>query len=768
MNILVNNLTSGMISDLLYTRLELDQYKNSAKRIDNFEPLIYGGARVRAGSRYIGSTDGVERLESFVYADDISYILAFGEDYIRFIKDKAIIEDPLSPGDPYEVATTYEEEDLFDIVTEQINDVVIAVHPDYAPATLSRFADDNWTYSTDIFDYPPMLSLNETATTLYCSAVSGTAKTLTASTSIFNSGQVGAYFELTHRRDAGSLSHTVTTTPNEVSSTIKVKGAYSFYTVGTFTGTILVQSSFDGGTTWETVKTLTSASDSNYSITGTMDEDTLMRIKTNCSAVSTCRFELQTQQQLIKGLVKVTGYTSGTVLTVSVINTLDSTSTTDMWKEGAFSTYRGFPRVVTQFQQRLIFIGTANNPKGIWMSKTSAPFDFEVTDQEDSSIFIELIGKQNIIQWATAQDKLLIGSFGEEIVLRGNAQDEAISISNPPFTTTQSSFGSARIQAIVADDITLFVQRSGIRLFESGFDWTKQAIVSSELTKLSPEILGDGVKQLAYKQNNTSAVYALLNNGTIARLTYVRLDDVKAWSRINTYTDWTYNSSSEKLTEGTQSVIKSIAIIPSAVTSEDEVWCLVERVIDGSTVYYYEVFEPYTSTSNSAVHVDSAIVFTSETATTTVTGLDHLEGEYVAINNGGASEEPRQVVDGEIELATATTKAIIGLPIKAEIEFHPFNYIGQTGPSYAEPKAYSDFYIVLKDSIGGYIKSSNNPNRELIHIRSFNDYMDEPIPLFNGDMKIGFQTAKNRDETLTIGQNLPLPFTITGLKYKIT
>ncbi len=768
MNILINNLTSGMISDLLYTRLELDQFKNSAKNIENFEPMIYGGVKARTGSRYVGSTNSPERLESFIYADDISYILAFGEDYIKFIKDKAIIDDPLSPGDPYEIVTTYKEEDLFDIATEQINDVVISVHPDYAPATISRLADDNWSFSTDIFDYPPMLSLNETATTLSCSATTGSSRVLTASTAIFNSGHVGSYFELTHKRDAGSLSYVITTTTGATSSSIKVKGTYSFYTVGTFTGTILVQASFDGGTSWETVKTLTSASDSNYSITGIMDEDALMRVSTTCSAVSACRFELQTQQQLIKGLVKVVGYTSTTVLAVNVINALDSTAVTDLWKEGAFSTYRGFPRVVTQFQQRLIFIGTATSPKGIWMSKTSAPFDFEVTDQEDSSIFIELIGKQNIIQWATAQDKLLIGSFGEEIVLRGNAQDEAISITNAPFTTTQSSYGSARIQAIVADDITLFVQRSGIRLFESGFDWTKQAIVSSELTKLAPEILGDGVKQLSYKQNNTSAIYALLNNGTIARLTYARLDDVKAWSKISTFTDWTYNTSTETLTEGTQSVIKSIAIIPSAVTSEDEVWCLVERVIDGMSVYYYEVFEPYTNIASDAVHVDSAVIFTSETATKTVTGLDHLEGEYVAINNGGASEEPKQVVDGEIELNTATTKAIVGLPIKAEVEFHPFNFIGQTGPSYVEPKSYFDFYAVLKDANGGYIKSSNNPNKQLIHMRTFNDLMDEAVPLFNGDMKLGFQTAYNRSETLTIGQNLPLPFTLTGLRYKIS
>jgi hypothetical protein len=471
---------------------------------------------------------------------------------------------------------------------------------------------------------------------------------------------------------------------------------------------------------------------------------------------------------LIKGLVKVIGYVASNQLTVNIINPLDSTAVTDIWKEGAFSKNRGYPRIVCQFQQRLIFIGTASSTKGIWMSKTSAPFDFEVTDQEDSSIFIELIGKQNVIQWATAQDKLLLGSFGEEIVLRGNTQDEAISISNQPFTSIQSSYGSARIQAIIADDITLFVQRSGIRLFESGFDWTKQAIVSSELTKLAPEILGDGVKQLSYKQNNTSAIYALLNNGTIARLTYARLDDVKAWSKISTFTDWTYNTANETLTEGTQSVIKSIAIIPSAVTSEDEVWCLVERVIDGSTVYYYEVFEPYTNIASDAVHVDSAVIFTSVTATTTVTGLDHLEGEYVAINNGGASEEPKQVVTGEIELSTATTKAIIGLPIKSELEFHPFNFIGQMGPSYVEPKSYYDFYAVLKDANGGYIKSSNNPNKQLFHMRTFNDLMDEAIPLFNGDMKLGFQTAYNRSETLTIGQNLPLPFTLTGLRYKIS
>jgi hypothetical protein len=60
----------------------------------------------------------------------------------------------------YEVATQYEEDDLFDIHFVESADVIYLTHPKYHPQKLSRLADDNWTIEDIPFVGGPYLEEN--------------------------------------------------------------------------------------------------------------------------------------------------------------------------------------------------------------------------------------------------------------------------------------------------------------------------------------------------------------------------------------------------------------------------------------------------------------------------------------------------------------------------------------------------------------------------------------------------------------------------------
>lgn len=156
------NFTAGELSPKLYGRVDIAKYGNGAAVVENCIPLIQGGAINRDGTRYVstaktnneagGGIGGVKatRLVPFVYSRTQSYILEFGDLYIRFYKDGAPIMDEASTSDPYEIATPFSESMLDDLDFAQQFDTIIIAHRSISPKRLRRFGDAKW----DISDVP--------------------------------------------------------------------------------------------------------------------------------------------------------------------------------------------------------------------------------------------------------------------------------------------------------------------------------------------------------------------------------------------------------------------------------------------------------------------------------------------------------------------------------------------------------------------------------------------------------------------------------------
>lgn len=198
------NFVTGELDPLLRARVDMQQYQNALAKATNVVIQPQGGMRRRPGLKHIlelpnsstpSAGNGV-RLVNFEFSVDDSYMLIFTHQRMYVVKDGVQITNINSSGNPY-LATSITSAMLDQLNWTQSADTMILVHPDLTPQKLVRGANDaSWTISTITFDSIPKhaftLSVSNPSATLTPDKVSGNV-TLTASASVFSSGNVNQY-----------------------------------------------------------------------------------------------------------------------------------------------------------------------------------------------------------------------------------------------------------------------------------------------------------------------------------------------------------------------------------------------------------------------------------------------------------------------------------------------------------------------------------------------------------------------------------------------
>lgn len=143
--------TGGELSPALHARVDLAKYSTGLKTGLNVFLHPHGGASNRAGLEFCGevkTSANETRLVPFIFSESQTYVLEFGNLYMRVWKNGALV---LSGGLPYEVVTPFTTANLWSLVFTQEADVVFITHRSHAPRKLSRLADNNWTLTTPTF-----------------------------------------------------------------------------------------------------------------------------------------------------------------------------------------------------------------------------------------------------------------------------------------------------------------------------------------------------------------------------------------------------------------------------------------------------------------------------------------------------------------------------------------------------------------------------------------------------------------------------------------
>ena len=557
----------------------------------------------------------------------------------------------------------------------------------------------------------------DTTTTVYASAETGTV-TLTASAAIFQAGHVGSLFLLETRSSDSTPAW-------EVGKTIGSAGVrrrsdskyYEAMTTGT-TGTVRpVHSSGerqdgDPGVRW-------AFRDAGY------------------------------------GWVKITAFTSGTVVTGTVLSRLPPGAVgvgnpTTRWSHGSWSDVAGWPAAVTFFRERLCFA----RGQRVWMSVAAGFDDFSARNDAgeiaaDQAISLEVAsGEINDIQWLHPDRELIAGTAGGEFTIGELTNGDPLGPGNVK-VQLQSRFGTRGVPPVGSGSSTLFLLRAGTKLREIAYDFANDGYTTKDATTLSEHITKPGLIDMDYALDPYSVVWCVRADGKLLGFTWNNEEQVKGWHRHQL---------------GGNGAVETVAVIPKADNTGDQVWMVVRRTIDGQTRRYVEFMENPWERSQlqaDAFYVDSGLTYNGPPVTT-LSGLAHLEGQVVDVLADGAVHPQETVFGGQIILRDPATKVQVGLPCPPALQTMRMEAGAQDGTAQGKTKRIHKITFRVLDTAGLKVGPSAATLQE-VEFRTPADPMNAPPPLFTGDKLVAWPSSYETDARIYVTNDKPTPLTLVGV-----
>lgn len=788
---IVTNFRAGELSPRLEGRIDLDKYNEAAQTMQNMLVFPQGGTTRRPGSYYAGtSKDGGQvRLINFEYSDEQAYVLEFGNNYIRFFKDGGILTESqktitgataanpvvvtagshgYSNGDRVfitevtgmtelnnreftvankttntfelsgidgsaftayssggksgkivEVTTTYTTAQVFEINHAQSADVLFLAHKDHEPAKLTRTTASSFTLTDIDFIDGPWLDENATTTTLYASAATGAGITITASAALFSNDDVGRYIrfreilEIEHDEWAASTSYAN-------NATVRFNG----HVYKNVTGS-----------------TQTSGNTAPVHLTGT-------------ETYGSIDWEYQHDEH---GHVKIVGFTSTTVVTADVHedqygnsrlpdSAVGSGNANTRWSLGAFGGDQKFPRAVAFYEQRLYFAGTVGQPQTLFGS-VSADFENMTpgTNDDDAVTFTIASDQVNVIKHLLPARFLQILTTSAEFTLSGGAGNEPVSPTNVN-VLRETTFGSSGVRPLRAASSTIIIQKGQEKVKEITFDDRQDGLAGVDLTILADHITRGGLSDMVWQQEPELILWFVHTDGRLIGLTYDRANNAVGWH-------------THPL--GGSATVESITAIPSG--SEDQVYLSVKRTINSSTVRHIVYLKSvnFGTDINDAFFLDSGLTYDGS-ATTTISGLHHLEGETVSVLADGSAHADKTVSGGSITLDRSSSKVHIGYNYTSLLQTLRMEAGAEDGVSQGKIKRIHGVTARFLDTVGAEI-GTDTTNLDRIPFRDSSMDMDTAVPMFSGDKEISFPSGYDNDAKVMIRQNQPLPMTVLAI-----
>lgn len=781
----------GEYTEFMAPRVDVAKYGKGCLTMENFYPVPFGAAMARPGTKYGGDAKYSDRAAivwPFTFSTTTTFDIEVGHEYFRFWKDQAAVNAPTPAAwatttdyevddyvtesstnyrcieahtagtfatdlaankwealDVLEVTTPYQEADLYQIQIETIRDVVYIVHPDYAFRKLVRYADDDWRlelvdYAAE-FNYPPLLAENQTDTNIAVTSGAhstvGSTVTLTADSDVFTSDQVGETMMIGHVRDETSIRMDVGATGT--SSNIYVLGDWQFQTTGTGKFKIQFEESEDQ-TNWTTKRQYDIDGTANNIIaTGTEQTPKYFRINITDYTTAGGDAKIEVADPFVPGLVKITGYTSATVATAEIVEPLHAATTTSRWAKQYFSEAEGHPRAICVHRNRLCIAS-----RDIWLSQPGNYENFRRRTDADSGFQIALTRPGSpLVQWLEDLRELRVGTTLAEGIITVDNENEAFSYSNYR-VRWDSNYGSKHIRAQAVNGTAIFLQPEGRTARFQVISGIEEYYDADTLTTLADHITGDGVVQTAYQRQRYPTYHGVREDGEVCSLLYEERQNIQAWYRMKT-----------------DGEIESISVTPRP-DEEDRVCYVVKRTVNGATVRHIEfkALNQYRTLQDNDKEnmwfVDDGKQFTG-TDMTTITGLEHLEGEEVAILADGAKVANKTVASGQITLDVAADNVIVGRPYDYRLipmYLESANVMGQSKSIKAAiVRRWRSSAFDMRVDSGKWSNISNPPAN-----------LDTAPDLQNGDTeKIHLSGDWERNTTVEVKGTSPLPLNVQAI-----
>ena len=796
------NFTAGELTPKLAGQVDFKKYNNGVEEMQNMTVFPQGGATRRYGSRFVAEVKDSSkstRIIPFEFNITQSYILELGDQYIRFYKDNGQITNTpktitgitqanpavvtvsshgYSNGDDvwinsvvgmtqvngrrfrianvttntfelqginstgytayasagtaadvFEIASPYTESQLYEIAFTQSADVMYLVHEDVSPRKLSRTGHTNWTLTEVDFKRGPYLDQNTTSTTMTPSGTSGSV-TITASSSTFVATDVGRLikFNSGHAKitNFSSATQVTATTTDNFSGT----GGTTDWSLGTFTSTkgfpkavsFFEQRLVFAGTTSfpQTIFASESGLYEEFDVgSGNAADAFIYTIAAN--RVNVIRW-LAPARDLIVGTVggefKV-GRPTGEPLKPDNVQITQQT------------TYGGYTTQPIQIGNAVLFVQRQQKK----VREFAYRFESDAYLAPDMTLLAEHITGKGIVDvdyaqepdsiyWAVRKDGALLG-------LTYQREEDVIAWHRHILGGSYGlTFNGA---SDVTDSVTDSNNNGFVTISNHGLSTGDRVTYSAGGgTKLGGLI--DGQDYFVYVKDANNFELAKTYEQAIDRTIVQIQDGLGANHSVKA-----------------QAQVKSVSTISEA--SENQTYIVVRRRINGNIVQYVEYLDDL-------LKVDSGLAGTVNGSSTSITGLDHLEGEEVQILIGDAVFPNQTVTNGAISVslnsATGFKSIEIGLAYTSKIKTMRIEAGANAGTAQGRKKRYNEVMVRLHKTIGIKINGDQLP------FRTSSMHMGQNVPEFTGDKRVT-NLGWDRDGQIEILQEQPLPMTVLGI-----
>lgn len=657
----------------------------------------------------------------------------------------------------YEVATTYDAADLFDLHYIQSADVLTITHVNYPPAELRRLGATSWTLTNISFVPGIAAPVQGTLTTagpgggtpsvhsyVVTAIANGTLEESTAAPEGLNPGTAVTAATNANPGVITSAAHGLA-----VGEKVYISGVGGmtqlnslYFLVNTVpTANTLTLKTLAGAVVDTTAYGVYTAGGRVYLVGVRMD----LSVAGNSTVVSWAAVPGAIRYNVYKlrsGLYGYIGQTAG--ITFADDNIEADTQSPPPEYQNPFSGTGNYPGAVSYFEQRRAFGGTANAPQTLWMTRpgTESNLAYSIPTRDDDAISFtvkarEINKVQHIIPLG---DLILLTNGGEWKVSSGD------SLALTPSTLRvrpQGYTGASMVQPEVTGYSVLYVQAESSHIRELTYDGDR-GLRSLDVSLLGTHLFDyHQITDIAFSKGTVPILWTVRDDGVLLGLTYLPDQQVIAWHRHDT--DGLF-----------------LAVCAITESNASALYTIVQREIDGRTVRYIErVHTRQFATLADAYFVDCGLTYDGA-PTTSITRLWHLEGETVSILVDGAVHPRRVVTNGAITLEIAASKVHVGLPIEADIKTPPLALMSRSGLSGpGQYKNISEAWLRVHRSSGVFVGPSFDSLTEAKQ-RTTEPY-GSPPSLKTGELEVMTLPEWGPDGALCIRQSDPLPLTLLSI-----
>lgn len=672
-----NNFTAGVLSPGVQSRTDLAKYSSGCKRIVNGIVLAHGGITNRPGTALVDEIPGDGILIPFVYSVTQTYALCFYNDGTDVAKMRIYKEGG--------------------VVSE--SGVPVVIPTPYKPSELTRlkFAQSADTMFIAHPSHKPTTLTRSSHTTWTFKPMSflpdiAAPQELKAETRGFTD-ESGTYYEVDVYYKVAAVSKTGSESIPSAAATAKILS------------------------TWPAGA----------------------RVTLTWSAVSgAVRYEVYKND---KGFYEWIGSADSTRF-------IDNNIEGDPAKgpkenRDPFASAGNYPGVVGIYQQRLIFGRSNLQPQTVWCSETG-DFDSMAVAQplrDDSAITATVDSRQmnEIRHFIPLRDMLMLTS-GAEFKMSSGGQSNAITPTAINFAI-QSYWGASDVPPVVSGTSIVIVTNDGRHVRDLHYQLSEDGYAGNEVSILAEHLIDSEVRDWAFQQSPYSTIWVILNNGRLLTFTYMREQEIWAWSEH----------------QSPEAAFRSVTSIREG--AEDNVYFLVKR--SGKFYVEYQVRRHYGDAVEDSFFVDCGLQYTGA-AVSTVEGLEHLVGkEVVALADGSVVRGLTVSADGKITLPAPAKKVTVGLPYTMLIETLDQEVKGQDGTALGEQMNIPQVVFQMRESRSIEVGPTEE---DLVTIKfPVPDMYGAPPPLFTGEIKTSLPGRHRTETSIVFRQKDPLPATVLSV-----